>query len=79
MKNSSVHSTEPPPSQTPEGQQPVVPDWELPDGRHFVSRLPHMDPQIMFARCEEMLAYTNRDPEVMRRRMEERCRVEFIL
>jgi hypothetical protein len=62
---------------------PQKPDLEFPDGSHFDSHPPHLDPAVMFERCEQMLAYNLADPAWQRRRERSRQdangRAEFVL
>ena len=57
---------------------PMPPELELPVAPDFVSKPPHLDPQAMFRRCEEMQRYRNLKIEAERRHAD-RVDVEFVL
>ena len=61
------------------GQPPELPDLEFPIEPDFISRPPHLDPQVMLRRIAENMPWRNSRPGTTERRLAEKIPVEFVL
>lgn len=59
--------------------QAQKPDLELPVDPDFVSKPVHIDPQLMYQRCVEMLPYRTSKPDFEANRLRDKINVEFVL
>jgi hypothetical protein len=77
MKKSSA----PAPTTEPEmsNQSLSQPDLEFPIAPEFVSRPPHLDPQVMLRRCFKTMEWRNSRPGTQERRAAEKISAEFVL
>ena len=77
MKKSSVRA--PRAESEISGQSGNLPDLEFPIDPDFLSRPPHLDPQVMLRRCTKTMAWRNSRPGTKERRLAEKISAEFVL
>jgi hypothetical protein len=63
----------------PASRKPRTSDLHFPVAPEFVSRPPHLDPQLMLRRCARTMSWRNSRPGAKQCRLAEKIAAEFVL